>query len=117
MVGMKRIELYTYEDAAKEVEEGITESEAAVKKWESIVHALRELEQVVLQITPFCERHMQFDCNGCPIIRFDLPCNDPFSTYAIFYTELKKLRMIAENMLTLLIAVQKSEEQNSSHFV
>ena len=114
---MKRIELYTYEDAAKEVEEGITESEAAVKKWESIVHALQELEQVVLQITPFCEKHMRFGCNGCPIAKFDFPCNEPFSTYAIFYSELKKLRMIAESMLTLLIAVKRAEERDNKPFV
>ncbi len=116
-MGMRKVELYTYEDAAKDVEEGVSESEAAIRKWESIVMALSEVEQVVLQITPFCEKHIQFECRGCPIVKFDFPCNDPFSTYAIFYSDLKKLRLLAENMLTMLLAVQKSEERDSSNFV
>jgi len=114
---MKEVELYTCEDASKDVEEGMMESEAAVKKWESIVMALREIEEVALQITPFCEKHMDFDCNGCPMLRFDLPCTEAISTYSIFCADLKKLRMVAENMLSMVIAVQRSEEQSNSFFV
>lgn len=114
---MKKVELYTYEDARKDVEEGLTEIEAAVKKWESIVNVLRELEEVTLQITPLCEKYLDFNCEGCSLLRFDLPCTESTSTYTIFSTDLKKLRMVAENMLSILIAVQRSEERNKSFFV
>ncbi len=114
---MRKVELYTYEDASREVEEGVTESEAAVKKWESIVYALREIEEVALQVTPLCEKYLEFDCHGCPLLRFDLPCTEALSTYSIFCADLKKLRMLAENMLSMMIATQRSEERNSSFFV
>ncbi|MET1124210.1 MAG: hypothetical protein ABWW66_02960 [Archaeoglobaceae archaeon] len=114
---MKKIELYTYEDAVRDVEEGVGEEEAALRKWESIVHALRELESVALQITPYCERHMDFDCEGCPLTYFDYDCAHPMSTYSIFCTELKKLRMIAENMLELLQLVKRKEEKDREPFV
>ena len=114
---MKKVELYTYEDASRDIEEGITESEAAVKKWESIVYALREIEEVALQVTPLCDKYLEFDCHGCPLLRFDLPCTEALSTYSIFCADLKKLRMIAENMLSMMIATQRSVERNSSFFV
>ncbi|WP_202320289.1 hypothetical protein [Archaeoglobus neptunius] len=115
--GMKKVELYTYEDANRDVEEGLTEGEAAVKKWEYIVLALREIEEVALQMTPLCERYIDFDCDGCPLVKFDLPCTEAMSTYSIFCTDLKKLRMVAENMLSMIIAAQKSEERRNSFFV
>jgi hypothetical protein len=114
---MKQVELYTYEDAKRELEEGLSEAEAVVKKWESIVNALRELEGTVTQLTPFCERYIEFDCNGCPLLKYDLPCDHPGSTYVVFYQELKKLRMIGESYLMTLLAVQKSEDFSKSFFV
>ncbi len=114
---MRKIELYTSEDANKDLSEGLSESEAAIKKWESIVFALEEIERVALQGTPLCEKYAHFDCSGCPLVKYDFPCNDSFSTFALFYTELKKLRMIAENMLMLLYAAQRSEEHRKSFFV
>ena len=114
---MKKVELYTYEDARKDVEEGMTDSEAVVRKWESIIQALREIEEVTLQMTPFCEKHIDFECQGCPLLSYDFPCSDSFSTYAIFYQELRKLRMIAENLLATLVAVRRNEEHKNSFFV
>ncbi len=114
---MKKVELYTYEDAIRDVEEGLSESEVVVKKWESIIQALREIEEVTLQMTPFCQRHIDFDCQGCPLLEYDFPCGDSFSTYAIFYQELRKLRMIGENLLATLLAVHRSEERKNSFFV
>ena len=114
---MRKVELYTYEDASRDVEEGLTESEAAVKKWESIVMALREIEEGALQVTPFCEKYLGFDCNGCPMLKFGVPCTEATSTYSIFCADLKRLRMVAENMLSMIIAVQRSEEHSNSFFV
>lgn len=114
---MRKVELYTYEDASKDVKEGLMEIEVAVKKWESIVNVLRELEEVTLQITPLCEKYLKFNCDGCPLLRFDQPCTEPTSTYTIFSTDLKKLRMVAENMLSMLIAAQRREERNRSFFI
>ncbi len=114
---MRRIELYTYEDAARDVEEGSSESETVVKKWKSIVNALREIEGVAFQITPYCEKHMEFGCEGCPLTEFDFECSNPISTYSIFCVELRKLIMIAERMLSLLLAVQQKEEDDRASFV
>ncbi|MCS7121605.1 MAG: hypothetical protein NZ895_03255 [Archaeoglobaceae archaeon] len=112
---MKRIELYTYEDATKDMEEGICEEDAIIKKWESIVDALIEIENVALQITPYCEKY--FDCEGCPITLFDYDCSHPMSIYNIFCTELKKLRIITESMLTTLYLVKRKIEKDREPFV
>jgi len=114
---MKKVELYTYEDAVKDLEEGLTETEAAIKKWESILLALKEIEDVAMQLTPLCEKYIDFDCKGCPLTNFDLPCCEAISTYALFCGDLKKLRMIAENMLSMLIAAGRYEEQRNRFFV
>jgi hypothetical protein len=46
-----------------------------------------------------------------------LPCTESISTYSLFCGDLKKLRMIAENMLSILLAAQRFEEQQNSFFV
>ncbi|MDI9645185.1 MAG: hypothetical protein QFX40_00650 [Archaeoglobales archaeon] len=114
---MRKIELYSYEDAAMDVEGGMGEEEVIIKKWESIVNALREIENVAFQITPYCEKHIDFDCESCPLTIFDFDCGHPLSTYAIFCSELRKLRMIGESMLTLLHLVKRKEEKDREPFV
>ncbi len=117
MTGMKKLELYTYEDAVKDMEEGPTEAEVTAKKWESIIYALREIEEVALQLTPLCEKYIDFDCEGCPLTNFDLPCSEALSTYSLFCGDLKKLRMVAENMLSMILAAGRYEERRNSFFV
>ena len=55
-VDMKEIKLYTFEDAKKSLDEGKSDSEVALKKWESILEALKSIEDVAIQITSLSTR-------------------------------------------------------------
>ncbi|MCD6493703.1 MAG: hypothetical protein J7K36_07915 [Archaeoglobaceae archaeon] len=114
---MKKIEIYTFEDAKKEMEEGKTESEVAVKKWESIVQALRAVEEVSIQITSFCLNYQKFNCKGCPITKYDYPCGHPYASFTIFYHELKKLRALAESLYAILIAIDREDKESKSKYI
>ena len=114
---MRKIEIYTIEDAKKEMEEGKTETEVAVKKWESIVQALRTVEEVGIQITSFCLKYQRFGCKGCPITKYDYPCGHPYANFTIFYQDLKKLRILAENLYAILIAIDKEDRESKSKYI
>jgi len=62
---MREIRLYTFEDAKKNLDEGMSDSEVALRKWESILNALKAIEEVSIQITSFCVKHQKFGCKGC----------------------------------------------------
>ncbi len=114
---MKKLELYTAEDAKRDVERGATDTEVAIKKWESILNALRAVEEVSIQITSFCLRYQKFGCDGCPITRYDYPCGHPYATFTIFYQELRKLRALAEHLYAVLMAIDAEEKDSKRPYV
>ncbi len=112
---MKRIELYTVEDAEKDLEKGRMDSEIAVKKWERILKALEAIEEVTLQDTSFCMRYRS--CEGCPLLKYDFPCGHPYSTYSLFYQELRKLKVLALKLYGVLKEIHKREIDDRRHYV
>ena len=80
-------------DLKKDLEEGMSDTEVALKKWKAILDALRAIEEVSIQITSFCLKHQEMGCKNCPILKYDYPCGHPYATFTIFYQELKKLRI------------------------
>ncbi len=114
---MKEIELYTFEDAERDLEEGASESEVALKKWESILNALRAIEEVAIQITSFCVKHQKFECKGCPVTNYDYPCGHPYATFTLFYQELRKTIALAERIYAILTAVDREDKERRKDFV
>ncbi len=114
---MKKIEIYTFEDAKRELEEGSTEAEVAVKKWESIVEALKVIEEVSVQITSFCLKYQEFGCKGCPITKYDYPCGHPYATFTIFYQDLRRLRTLAESLYAVLLAIDREDKESKKKFL
>ncbi len=114
---MKEIKLYTFEDAKKSLDEGKSDSEVALKKWESILEALKSIEDVAIQITSFCIKYQKFGCKGCPILKYDYPCGHPYATFTIFYQELKKVRIIGERLYAILMAIDKEDKESRSHYI
>ena len=114
---MKEIKLYTFDDLKKELDEGKSDTEVALKKWESILNALRAVEEVSVQITSFCLRYQEFGCKGCPITKYDYPCGHPYATFTIYFQELKKVRALAEKLYAVLMAIDKENKESRSHYV
>jgi hypothetical protein len=114
---MKKIEIYTLEDAMKEMEEGKTEAEVAIKKWQSIVEALKIIEEVSIQITSFCLNYQKINCKDCPITRYDYPCGHPYANFTIFYQDLRKLRSMAESLYAILMAIDRKDKESRSKYV
>ncbi len=114
---MKEVKLYTAEDMEKEIEEGHDDVEVALKKWKSILEALEAVEEVSVQITSFCLKYQKFGCKNCPITRFDYPCGHPYATFTIFYQELRKLRMVAERLYAVLLAIDREDKESRKHYV
>ncbi|HIP25835.1 MAG TPA: hypothetical protein EYG81_05200 [Archaeoglobus profundus] len=114
---MKEIKLYTIEDAKKDLEEGSSDPEVALKKWESILNALKAIEEVSVQITSFCLRYQKFNCKGCPILKYDYPCGHPYATYTLFSQELRKLIILGEKLYAILTAIDKEDKERRGRFV
>ncbi len=114
---MKEIKLYTFEDAEKDLNEGLSDSEVALKKWESILNGLKAIEEVAIQITSFCVKHQQFECKGCPIVNYDYPCGHPYATFTLFYQELRKVITLAEKLYAILTAVDRDDKESRKKFV
>gem|GEM_PF-579039 len=113
---MKEIKIYTAEDAKRDVENGVSDSEVALRKWKSILDAIKAIEDVSIQVTSFCFRYQKFGCSGCPIVKYDHPCGHPYATFTIFYQELKKLRILAEGIYAILLAIDKEEKDSGRYY-
>ena len=114
---MKKIEVYTFDDVKNDVEKGVSDSEIALKKWRSILNAVKALEEITIQITSFCLKYQNLGCKGCPVTKFDYPCGHPYASFTIFYQELRKLRMLAENIYAILVAIDRDEKESKKHYV
>jgi hypothetical protein len=114
---MKRVDLYTFEEVKKDLETGGSDTEVAIKKWKSIVEALKAVEEVSVQITSFCLKYQEFGCQGCPITKYDYPCGHPYAIFTTFFQELRKLRVMAESLYATLIAVDKEDKESKRHYV
>ncbi len=114
---MKRVEFYTIDDLREELERGASETEVAVKKWDSIVEALKVVEEVSVQMTSYCLKYHKFGCRGCPITKYDYPCGHPYATFTMFYQELRKLRIMAESLYAILLAIDREDKESKSHYV
>ncbi|RLF98735.1 MAG: hypothetical protein DRN49_05425 [Thaumarchaeota archaeon] len=114
---MKKVELYTFEDIKGDLDKGLSDSEVAIKKWKSILDALSSIEEVSLQLTSFCLKYQNLGCKDCPIVRYDYPCGHPYAIFTIFYQELRKLRMIAENLYAILVAIDREDRESRKHYV
>ncbi len=114
---MKRIELYTFEDLKKDLDEGMSDTEVALKKWKAILDALKAIEDVSIQITSFCLKHQEMGCKNCPILKYDYPCGHPYATFTIFYQELRKLRIIGEKLYAVLLAIDREDKESRSKYV
>jgi len=112
---MKKVELYTAEDMKKDLEE-LSDTEIALKKWKSILDALSAIEDVSIQITSFCLKYQKTGCENCPIVKYDYPCGHPYATFTIFYQELKKLRILAEGIYAILLAIDKEEKDSGRYY-
>jgi len=114
---MREIKLYTFEDAEKDMDEGLSDSEVALKKWESILKALKAIEEVSIQITSFCVKHQQFGCKGCPITNYDYPCGHPYATFTLYYQELRKVIILAERLYAILTAIDRDDKESRKKFI
>ncbi len=114
---MRKVEIYTIEDARRDLDRGDSDSEVALRKWESILDALRAVEEVAVQMTSFCLKYMDRGCQGCPILNYDYPCGHPYASFTLFYQELRKLRMISENLYAILMAVYRDDMDARKNFV
>ncbi len=114
---MKKIEIYTADDIKEDIDRGLSDSEIALKKWKSILSAIKAIEDASIQITSFCLKYQNLGCKGCPITKFDYPCGHPYASFTIFYQELKKLRILAENLYAILVAVDREEKESGRHYV
>jgi len=112
---MKKVEIYTLDDLKRDLEEGLSEAEVAVKKWESIMNLLKIIEEVSIQVTSFCLKYQKYGCSGCPILKYDYPCGHPYATFTIFYQELKKLRALGERLYLILTAIEKEEKESRGY--
>ncbi len=114
---MRKIELYTFEDLKKDLEEGLSDTEVALKKWKSILDALTAIEEVSIQVTSFCLKHQEVGCKNCPILKYDYPCGHPYATFTMFYQELRKLKIIAERLYAILMTIDKEDKESRSRYV
>ncbi len=114
---MRKIELYTFEDLKKDLEEGLSDTEVALKKWKSILDALTAIEEVSIQVTSFCLKHQEMGCKNCPILKYDYPCGHPYATFTMFYQELRKLKIIAERLYAILMTIDKEDKESRSRYV
>jgi len=114
---MRKIELYTFEDLKKDLEEGLSDTEVALKKWKSILDALTAIEEVSIQVTSFCLKHQEMRCKNCPILKYDYPCGHPYATFTMFYQELRKLKIIAERLYAILMTIDKEDKESRSRYV
>lgn len=108
---MKEIKLYTVEDLKEDLEKGFSDSEVALKKWESILNALIAIEQVSIQVTSFCLKYQENNCEDCPILNYDYPCGHPYATFTLFYQELRKLKALVERIYSILKAIEEEEKE------
>lgn len=112
---MRELKLYTVEDLKKDLEGGLSDGEAALKKWESILNALSAIEQVSIQITSFCLKYLENNCDGCPILNYDYPCGHPYGTFTTFYQELRKVKALAEKIYAILRAISDEERERGKY--
>jgi len=108
---VKEIKLYTVEDLKKDLDKGFSDSETALKKWESILEALIAVEQVSIQVTSFCLKYQENNCEGCPILNYDYPCGHPYATFTLFYQELRKIKSLAERIYSILKMIEENERE------
>jgi hypothetical protein len=111
-----QVELYTFEDVKKDLERGERESVAALKKWKSILDALEAIEKVSVQITSFCVTHQKSGCKTCPLLKYDYPCGHPYSTFTIFYQELRKLNTLAAKLYGILKEIDKEDLESKKYY-
>lgn len=114
---MRKIELYTLDEVKRDIEEGESDTEVAIKKWKSIVEALRAVTDVSIQVTSFCLKYQEFGCRGCPITKYDYPCGHPYATFTLFFQELKKLKILAENLYATLITIDREDKESKKDYV
>ncbi|RLI85585.1 MAG: hypothetical protein DRO98_06700 [Archaeoglobales archaeon] len=114
---MKRVEFYTLDDLKEELEKGASDTEVAVKKWGSIVEALKVIEEVSVQLTSYCLKYQEFGCRGCPITKYDYPCGHPYAIFTMFYQELRKLRIMAESLYAILLTIDREDKESKRHYV
>lgn len=114
---MRKIELYTLDEVKRDIEEGESDIEVAIKKWKSIVEALRAVTDVSIQVTSFCLKYQEFGCRGCPITKYDYPCGHPYATFTLFFQELKKLKILAENLYATLITIDREDKESKKDYV
>lgn len=105
---MKRISLYTSEDAEKDVEsKKRTGKEASIRKWKLVLNALRAIGGVQGSACGLChERENGDSCLGCPLL--DSPskkCSEEDSDYWNARISLRKALDNAEKMVAALEAL------------
>ncbi|MET1124760.1 MAG: hypothetical protein ABWW66_05805 [Archaeoglobaceae archaeon] len=114
---MKKLELYTLEDLERDLNEGYSDTEVALKKWRKILEALKAIEEVSVQITSFCLRYQKVGCEGCPILRYDYPCGHPYAAFTVFFQDLRRLIFEAERIYAILMAIDKDDKDARQSFV
>lgn len=110
-IDMIKIELYSEEDAKKDLEKGLPDFEIAMRKWDSILNALKAIESVTIQRVSFCFKHQQMGCYTCPLIKYESPCGHPYSFFTIFYQELKRLTAMAKRMHEIMKTASNDERE------
>lgn len=108
---MIKIELYSEEDAKKDLEKGLPDFEVAMRKWNSILNALKAIESVTIQRVSFCFKYQQIGCHTCPLVKQEPPCGHPYAFFTIFYQELKRLIAMAEKMHGVMKAACEDERE------
>jgi len=114
---MREVELYTFNEVKKDLESGESDTKVAIKKWKSIVEALKAVNDVSIQITSFCLKYQEFGCQGCPITKYDYPCGHPYATFTLFFQELRRLRILAENLYATLITIDREDKESKKDYV
>lgn len=105
---MKRLNLYTLEEAKWDVIDGRkTGLEASIRKWKLVVKALDAIEDVVDDECGLCEEYRLSDCWSCPLYKSPAKrCGVEDSTYNKSSDSISEALFKARKMLAALEALQ-----------